>query len=147
MRSLLSSSSFALTALAFALSSTAAQQFADHPFSSVYPGMSDTCASALNTTIECPALLGIVSYTYDILSEDQLVSICIPECRKSLENVRSIIKSSCGAQTDVMMHGNVAYPATWVADTMMYKLDSSCQKDPCVQSMPMKGIDRSTDSF
>jgi hypothetical protein len=76
-----------------------------------YPGLSDRCLEALNTTVTgCPLLLSSVSVENPRLSSDQLAALCTTSCRGSLTGVRSTIKLGCIAPNDTIEFDSVVYP-------------------------------------
>jgi hypothetical protein len=99
---------------------TAAQQFSDVPQPVNYPGISDGCFHALNTTVKSPGrFLPSISIEYvsfavfvyatpclitdlssnPLLTSDQLSELCTPECESTLNTVRGIVAQGCAGET------------------------------------------------
>ncbi|KAK2013707.1 LysM domain-containing protein [Colletotrichum eremochloae] len=110
---------------------TNAQQFADVTLGhDAYPGLSDTCYEALNTTVgDCPGFVAVNMVEMPRLASPMLEALCTPGCKSSLASVRSIIASGCAADTDVIAMGRVVYPATYTIDRIMHAYDVSCARD------------------
>ncbi|KAI7559619.1 hypothetical protein KC343_g10058, partial [Hortaea werneckii] len=107
-----------------------AQQLKDgHPAFMSYPGISNACETALNTTVDCPAFLQRVSVNNAILDLDQVQALCTGSCVTDLQSARSDIASACTADTDVIVYDNVAYPATFIADHYLFTTEVSCLRD------------------
>ncbi|KAI7494236.1 hypothetical protein KC367_g8157 [Hortaea werneckii] len=107
-----------------------AQQLKDgHPAFMSYPGISNACETALNTTVDCPAFLQRVSVNNAILDLDQVQALCTGSCVTDLQSARSDIASACTADTDVIVYDNVAYPATFIADQYLFTTEVSCLRD------------------
>ncbi|KAI9823660.1 MAG: hypothetical protein M1826_007678 [Phylliscum demangeonii] len=125
--------SAAVLALALALSigitTTCAQQLSGSQMFIGYPGLSPSCQHALNTTVSCPPFLSPLSANNAILNTDQVNALCVPSCHDSLQSARTTIQGACTAATDVIVHGNVAYPATFLVDIFRFTYDLSCRKD------------------
>jgi hypothetical protein len=80
-----------------------------------YPGISDACADALNSTLSgCPSLLASVSIDNPRLSSGQLVDLCTSECQTSLRDVHLIIAKACGQNSDIISYDNVDWPGKWL---------------------------------
>ncbi|KAK0724574.1 hypothetical protein B0H67DRAFT_641092 [Lasiosphaeris hirsuta] len=107
------------------------QQFTDVTLGhDAYPGLSEQCYEALNTTVQsCPGFLAVNSVEMPRLASSMLDALCTPGCRSSLTSVRSIIASGCAANTDVIAVGRVVYPAAYTIDRMIHAYDVSCAKD------------------
>lgn len=120
-----------LAAIFLAAGTVWAQQFSDVLISSSgYPGLTDQCAEALNSTVQsCPGFLAEASVDMPRLDSTSLEALCTSACRSSLESVRNTIASGCGASQDVIMVDAVVYPATFVIDRYLYTYDVSCMKD------------------
>ncbi|RMX79389.1 hypothetical protein D0869_08345 [Hortaea werneckii] len=107
-----------------------AQQLKDgHPAFMSYPGISNACETALNTTVDCPAFLQKVSVKNAILDLDQVQALCTGSCVTDLQSARSDIASACTADTDVIVYDDVAYPATFIADQYLFTTEVSCLQD------------------
>ncbi|OBT53418.1 hypothetical protein VE04_07002 [Pseudogymnoascus sp. 24MN13] len=84
-------------------SSANAQQFKDTAMELDYPGVSENCMEALNTTApNCPSFLIGVSATNPRLDSEQFTALCTPACRTALTNVRQTIALGCNLDTDVV---------------------------------------------
>lgn len=92
-----------LLLLAHLASSANAQQFKDTAMELDYPGVSENCMEALNTTApNCPSFLIGVSATNPRLDSEQLTALCTPACRTALTNVRQTIALGFNLDTDVV---------------------------------------------
>lgn len=93
---------------------TNAQQFNDTVLGNkAYPGLSDQCAEALNTTVkDCPGFLAAASVNMPRLDSSSLELLCTPACRSSLSSVRKVIAEGCRADKDVIEIRSVVYPGT-----------------------------------
>lgn len=88
-----------------------AQQFEDIVMGLDYPGVSENCAEALNTTMPgCPSFLIRVSVDNPRLNSDQLTNLCTSRCRSSMTSVRQVIASTCNKNTDVVNIDDVIWP-------------------------------------
>lgn len=89
-----------------------AQQFSDGLLGyHVYPGLSDQCAEALNTTItNCASFLATVAVDMPRLDSRSLETLCTATCRSSLSSVRGTIASRCRGNTDVLEIESIVYP-------------------------------------
>ena len=103
---------FALVASLVFVKCTKAQQFTDLPLYNVYPGVSDACTNALNTTVtNCPGFLGVVSVNNPRLNSNQLQTLCTTSCRSSLTSARQTIAQGCtNTSADIIVYDNIAYP-------------------------------------
>ncbi|KAI1860784.1 uncharacterized protein JN550_011246 [Neoarthrinium moseri] len=112
-------------------STAEAQQFPDGLLGySSYPGLSDSCAEALNTTVaSCSVFLASVAVDMPRLASSLLDVLCTADCRSSLTSVRNVIAAGCSTSTDVLEIGSVVYPATFVIENLLYAFDVSCTKD------------------
>ncbi|KAK3177856.1 hypothetical protein K4F52_009408 [Lecanicillium sp. MT-2017a] len=107
-----------------------AQTFSDAVVGHAYPGISDECAEALNTTVtNCPAYLAWAAEEMPRLVPSALDALCTTACKSSLTSVRGDIASGCGGDSDVMEVDSVVYPATFVIDHYLYAYDVICAKD------------------
>lgn len=89
------------------------QQFSDALLANyAYPGLSDHCVEAINTTVSnCPAFLAAASVDMPRLDSSSLDALCTSACRSSLTSVRSVIASGCRDKTtDVITIDSVVYP-------------------------------------
>ena len=134
--------SYLSCATAFAallLPSGYAQQFSDLPIPPSWPGISNACFDALNTTVSCPGFLGVVSIksvqrlhafssfllsscesvkiarpdlmdSNERLAPQNLTSLCVASCLTSLNNIRGIIQQGCTASADQIVYDDVTYP-------------------------------------
>jgi hypothetical protein len=76
-----------------------------------WQNVSDSCATALNTTVaNCPSFLNAVSIDTPRLKSDQLSQLCTPECKTSLANVRSTIAAGCDSGSDTVEWEGTIYP-------------------------------------
>ena len=48
----------------------------------------------------------------DVLPATALSLICVPQCKTDLTSLRTRIRSSCNATTDIMVFDGIAYPGT-----------------------------------
>lgn len=94
-----------------------------------YPGLSDTCKKALATDVTCPPALAIWALGNPLLSEDEVDELCVADCQNSLRTARAVIAAACTSDTDVIVVENVAYPATFIADSYLFTYEVSCFKD------------------
>ncbi|KAM0693758.1 hypothetical protein Q7P36_007015 [Cladosporium allicinum] len=106
---------------------TTAQQFSDVPLPVNYPGISDGCFNALNTTVNCPRFLPSISIENPQLSSDQISAFCTSEWESNLNSVQSSVSLSCAGQT--VPFGNNLVPASFMADNFLYTYALSCRKD------------------
>ncbi|KAI8152690.1 hypothetical protein K4K49_003054 [Colletotrichum sp. SAR 10_70] len=108
-----------------------AQQFTDVKLGYAhYPGLSDSCYQALNTTVQtCPGFLATHAVAVPRLESQMLEALCTPGCQSSLAAARRTIASGCGAGTDVVEFDRVVYPATYMVDRMIHAYDLSCAQD------------------
>ncbi|OTB16721.1 carbohydrate-binding module family 50 protein [Daldinia sp. EC12] len=114
----------------FLSSNVYSQQFEDITLGLDYPGISDACSDALNTTVsKCPGFLVSVSIDNPRLNPEQLSSLCTSDCRTSLTNARKTIASGCNQKSDTLTLDGVVWPATYVIDRFLYTRDISCRKD------------------
>ncbi|KAJ5153569.1 LysM domain protein [Penicillium canariense] len=105
------------------------QQLSDAPSYINYPGLSEACLTALNTTVSCPPFLNPVSASREILDSDLVTELCVDSCYTSLDNARDTIQEACTASSDVIVHNNIVYPATFIIDNYLYTYNVSCRKD------------------
>ncbi|KAL4739523.1 hypothetical protein BDV11DRAFT_169938 [Aspergillus similis] len=105
------------------------QQLSDAPSYINYPGLSEACLTALNTTVSCPPFLNPVSASGEILDSDLVTELCVDSCYTSLDDARDTIQEACTASTDVIVHNNIAYPATFIVDNYLHTYNVSCRKD------------------
>ncbi|KAH6839433.1 hypothetical protein B0I37DRAFT_400041 [Chaetomium sp. MPI-CAGE-AT-0009] len=89
-----------------------AQQFNDTVLGNrAYPGLSDECAEALNTTVkDCPGFLAAASVDMPRLDSSSLDVLCTSACRSSLTSVRKVIAEGCRADKDAIEIRSVVYP-------------------------------------
>jgi hypothetical protein len=124
-----------------------AQQLEGINQSVAYPGLSDGCMDALNTTVaSCPIFLDTASVDSPRLNSEQLASLCTVPCQSAMASVTSTIKSGCSAPNDTITIDAVVYPgtvspscfsspmltvywATFIIDRYRYTYDLSCRKD------------------
>ncbi|KAL1640089.1 hypothetical protein SLS58_007356, partial [Diplodia intermedia] len=83
----------------------------------------------MNATLACNDMLGAVAVDFVFLDQTQLESLCTDSCFDDLEKTRLSIQSACTASTDIIVEGNLAYPATYVLDHFIYTFNSTCRKD------------------
>lgn len=107
-----------------------AQQLPGINFNAVNSGISDACAGALNTTVDCDPVLAKAARTRGFLTASQLGSLCTSNCLSSLQDTKNLIQGVCNLTTDVMTVSNAEYPATWNADNFIFAFNSSCLKEP-----------------
>ncbi|KAK6950779.1 hypothetical protein Daesc_007304 [Daldinia eschscholtzii] len=97
----------------FLSSNVYSQQFEDITLGLDYPGISDACIDALNTTVsKCPGFLVSVSIDNPRLNSEQLSSLCTSDCRTSLTNARKTIASGCNQKSDTLTLDGVVWPAS-----------------------------------
>ncbi|KAH7073207.1 LysM domain-containing protein [Paraphoma chrysanthemicola] len=119
-----------LNLLAVLTISTHAQQLDGYSRSVNYPGLSNGCLTALNTTVaNCPSLLNTASIDNPRLNSEQLTALCTTSCRDALTNARTTIKAGCSAPNDTITVDAVVYPATFIIDRFRYTYDLSCRVD------------------
>ncbi|KAI0907579.1 hypothetical protein F4823DRAFT_602322 [Ustulina deusta] len=119
-----------LVVVAASVQSAWAQQLADGlPAFMSYPGISKSCETALNTTVDCPAFLAKASYKDSILDSDQVNALCSGSCATDLQSARTKIVNACTASTDVIVYSNIVYPATFIADQYLFTSEVSCFQD------------------
>lgn len=100
--------------LGFVASSAFAQQFQDVIMGIAWPGLSETCVNALNTTVpSCPSFLIRASVDNPRLDSEQLTALCTTSCRTDLTSVRGTIASACNPTTDVIKLDGVVYPGPY----------------------------------
>lgn len=88
-----------------------AQRFDNLALGVDYPGISDVCADALNTTLTgCPSLLASVAVDNPRLSSDQLLELCTSGCQTSLRDVRQGIANACDQDSDIISYDGVDWP-------------------------------------
>jgi hypothetical protein len=77
-----------------------------------YPGLSDACLEALNTTVpNCPYFLASVSIDNPRLNTDQISALCTTSCRTGLTSTRTKIAAACKASSDTIeLPDGVVYP-------------------------------------
>ncbi|KAK4221944.1 hypothetical protein QBC38DRAFT_460911 [Podospora fimiseda] len=96
-------------------------------------GLSKACTDVLNTLVSCDISLAFSTSfdepSIDILDPVTLGNICVPECRDNLQSLRTKIISTCNQQTNVIVYGKTAYPATFILDHYIYTYDVSCYAD------------------
>lgn len=79
-----------------------------------YPGVSENCVDALNTTVaNCPGFLVRISINNPRLHQEQLDALCTTSCRTGLSNVRQVIAASCGQVTDTIQVDGVVWPGPY----------------------------------
>ncbi|KAK2750102.1 hypothetical protein FQN57_004594 [Myotisia sp. PD_48] len=94
-------------------------------------GLSDGCFAVVNTTISsCPGWLDKVQFSGDTLELAQLQALCESSCRADLEALEISILAACTAPEDVMVPGNVIYPANILVHALLQKLNFACLKEP-----------------
>jgi hypothetical protein len=100
-----------LKPLAVLIIGTHAQQLDGYYRSVSYPGLSNGCLTALNTTVaNCPSLLNTASVDNPRLNSEQLDALCTTPCRSALTNARNTIKAGCSAPNDTIIVDAVVYP-------------------------------------
>jgi hypothetical protein len=89
-----------------------AQQFNDTVLGNrAYPGLSDQCTEALNTTVkDCPSFMAAASVDMPRLDSSSLDTLCTSACQSSLTSVRNVIAKGCRADKDVIEIRSVVYP-------------------------------------
>ncbi|KOC07375.1 hypothetical protein AFLA70_31g004611 [Aspergillus flavus AF70] len=111
----------------------AGQQFKWYSYPWETLNLTQACFTAINSSVSsCPSLLATHTTgtgTVDILGEDALQSLCVDSCRKELQALRGTVQAACTGQGDVMVYDNIAYPATFMIDNLLYTYDVSCYKD------------------
>lgn len=111
-----------LLALSFWAQCLTAQVFENGRFSVDYPGISETCKQALNTTVKCPSSLGDVSEGNPRLTSEQLSELCTSDCQASLTDVRRTIAHGCN-NTDVITYEAVDWPGMFLSSELNYGID------------------------
>lgn len=101
-----------LVSILFIVCATDAQRFNDTTLGNeAYPGLSDKCVEALNTTVkDCPSFLAAASVDMPRLESSSLKLLCTSACRSSLSSVRRVIDEGCRADKDVIEIRSVVYP-------------------------------------
>ncbi|KAL2812859.1 hypothetical protein BJX63DRAFT_432363 [Aspergillus granulosus] len=93
-----------------------------------YPGLSDACVNALNTTVSCPPFLSSAAENNPRLSSEQLVELCTPSCQASLSSARQKIAQSCNQDSDIISYDGLNWPATMIIVRFIYTNNLSCRK-------------------
>lgn len=92
-----------------------------------YPGLSDSCLQALNTTVtNCPGFLGSISVDNPRLRSEQLSWLCTSDCQTSLQDVRKTIVNGCSAKSDNITYGGTVWPGTCSLSLLITGSDSYC---------------------
>lgn len=101
------------------------------------PGLSESCAEALNTTVaNCPVYLAQMAVQQPRLEAALLQYVCTAGCKSSLQNVRGVIAAGCGSKTDVLQVNSVVYPGQYsIYSSSLTTLEHSC-------SIMLQDIDR-----
>jgi hypothetical protein len=117
----------------FVFLSTQAQQFSDLPLNASWPGVSNSCFQALNTTVSCPGIPGtwlywVCCFSFTFLdpnvclnpatkfrsnprmSPEKLTALCVPACLASLNSVRQTIQRACTLSADIINSDGITYP-------------------------------------
>ncbi|KAF2165150.1 hypothetical protein M409DRAFT_24539 [Zasmidium cellare ATCC 36951] len=96
-----------------------------------YPGITERCYTALNSTLDCAPWLWEFTHEPTYLTLDQVQSICTPSCYESLINAQEAASSACITKADVIWDGQKlrGTPATWTFDKLLYTFNSTCVKD------------------
>ncbi|KAK3347125.1 hypothetical protein B0T25DRAFT_634368 [Lasiosphaeria hispida] len=119
--------------LPWALQLANAQQFDNFKTPYEQLGLSKACTDVLNTTVSCDSALASVTEfdrpSVDVLDPDTLGKVCVAKCRDELKSLRTNIASICNKQTDLIVFGKTAYPATFILDHYIYQYDVSCYAD------------------
>lgn len=63
------------------------------------------------------------------MTADQVDAVCVDSCYTSLEVAKTNIAAGCTLDTDVIVVGNVAYPATFIVDHYLFTYQISCRTD------------------
>ncbi|KAK3997776.1 hypothetical protein QBC44DRAFT_391930 [Cladorrhinum sp. PSN332] len=109
------------------------QQFDSYQVPYEQLGLSKACTDVLDTTISCDRSLAFATNfdlpSVDVLDPVTLGRICVPNCRDDLQGLRTKIISTCNKQTDLIVFGKTAYPATFILDHYIYTYDVSCYED------------------
>ena len=108
----------------------AAQRFNDgYGFNTNFPGVSDGCKDAMNSTVACDSFLADARENYIQFSSEELDKICAQGCVDSLKEYRSKVEETCSAETDVIVIDEIAYPATYTADELLYHYNITCDRE------------------
>lgn len=76
-----------------------------------YPGISQSCSEALNTTLPgCPWLLFSVSVDNPRLTPNELSQLCTSDCHASLKSARKIIAEGCNHDSDIIAYDETNWP-------------------------------------
>ncbi|KAK4505309.1 hypothetical protein PRZ48_003272 [Zasmidium cellare] len=126
----------AIIALLLAISpgpgSVSAQQFNGMYRPVSFPGITHSCFSALNSTLDCSFLLWEASYREPVLAaQNHSDLICTTSCLESLFAAQKAAAKACISDTDVIWdnHLTVATPAKWIIDRLLYNFNESCVVD------------------
>lgn len=90
---------------------------------------SSSCGKALQAAIACNSTLMIARNSY--LDEADTQAICTTSCYASLRSYRNAVASACDSSV-VLQGEDITYPATFVADGLVYDYNVTCLKDSCV---------------
>ncbi|KAL7622002.1 hypothetical protein AAE478_007503 [Parahypoxylon ruwenzoriense] len=94
-----------------------------------YPGLSDACKGALNTSVSCPLFLSQRSSNGGILDAGSVNALCTDSCSTSLKNTRDIIEAACNSDTDTIVFSTGRQPASYIIQNYIFAYDVSCFKD------------------
>ncbi|TPX15256.1 uncharacterized protein E0L32_004533 [Thyridium curvatum] len=94
-----------------------------------YPGLSDGCKKALNTSVACPLLLSNRALSNNILDLDSAKALCVDSCYRSLQTAKTAIVAACKASSDTIIFSGSAQPASYIVDNYIHAFNVSCRKD------------------
>ncbi|KAJ5436947.1 hypothetical protein N7445_007832 [Penicillium cf. griseofulvum] len=119
-----------------------AQQFTNTTMFTTYAGLSPACQEALATNVTCSPTLGVVSESNEVMTLDEVAVVCVDGCYASLESARTVIAAACKLDTDVIVTGDVAYPATFIMDNYLFTYQVSCRTDRLLDGRVLRSADR-----
>ncbi|KAL4958709.1 LysM peptidoglycan-binding domain-containing protein [Aspergillus stella-maris] len=93
-------------------------------------GLSDSCFSALNTTVSsCPGWLrrhaGYTEASLELVPQEALQVLCETSCLGDLTALKSQVNNACNGSSDVLVPSKIAYPATFIVDRWLYAMGLS----------------------
>ncbi|KAI7205540.1 hypothetical protein KC316_g171 [Hortaea werneckii] len=93
-----------------------------------YSYLQPACLQALNTGVACPRILDYFAERGSTADEDATSALCVNSCLTSLNAARDTIVQACKAD-DTVVIDDVAYPATFFADSYLLAYEKACRKD------------------
>jgi hypothetical protein len=110
------------------------QQFSESSAFINPANVSSTCLASLDAPVQCDAsLLLAIGHQSQYFDQTQLTSLCVSQCRSSLQSYGNSLKTAC-TTGDIVDDGELNYPATERANFFTFILDSICRKDAYVQA-------------